>query len=77
MRKEGAQIYVKIDEYKDILEIVNSIKNKVVEARETLNKINELKNEEDSELDLWNTEVEEIEKKVDHIDRALFEPDSL
>jgi len=77
MRKEGAQIYVKIDEYKDILEIVNSIKSKIVEARETLNKINELKNEEDSELDLWNTEVEEIEKKVDHIDRALFEPDSL
>ncbi len=76
MRKEGAQIYVKIDEYKDILEIVNGIKSKIVEARETLNKINELKNEEDSELDLWNTEVEEIEKKVDNIDRDLFEPDS-
>ncbi len=77
MRKEGAQIYVKIDEYKEILELVNMIKTKLTEARETLNKINEMKNEEDSELDLWHTEIEEIEKKIEHMDRSLFEPESM
>jgi uncharacterized coiled-coil DUF342 family protein len=77
MKKEGAQIFVKIDEYKEILELVNSIKSKLEESRETLNKINELKNDEDSELDLWNTELEEIEKRIEHIDKVLFEPDAM
>ena len=77
MGKDGAQIFVRIDEYKEILELVNMIKNKVEEARGTLNKINELKNDEDSEMEFWQTEIDEIEKKVDHIDKALFEPDAL
>jgi len=29
MRKEGAQIFVKVDEYKDILELVGTIKAKL------------------------------------------------
>ncbi len=77
MGKDGAQIFVRIDEYKEILELVNMIKSKVEEARGTLNKINELKNDEDSEMEFWQTEIDEIEKKVDHIDKALFEPDAL
>ncbi|KHO46067.1 MAG: hypothetical protein QS98_C0005G0014 [archaeon GW2011_AR3] len=77
MRKEGAQIFVKVDEYKDILELVGTIKAKLEDAKETLNKINEMKNDEDSELDLWHTEIEEIEKKVEHVDKVLFEPESL
>ena len=77
MRKEGAQLFVKVDEYKDILELVGTIKAKLEDAKETLNKINEMKNDEDSELDLWHTEIEEIEKKVEHVDKVLFEPESL
>lgn len=77
MKTEGAQVFVKIDEYKEILDILNVLKNKLDEARETLNKINELKNDEDAELDLWYTELEEIERKVDFIDKSLFEPESL
>jgi len=68
---------VKVDEYKDILELVGTIKAKLEDAKETLNKINEMKNDEDSELDLWHTEIEEIEKKVEHVDKVLFEPESL
>ena len=68
---------MKVDEYKDILELVGTIKAKLEDAKETLNKINEMKNDEDSELDLWHTEIEEIEKKVEHVDKVLFEPESL
>ena len=70
-------VFVKIDEYKDVLEVMNMIKNKLEEAKETLGKINELKNEEDAELELWHSGLEEVERKIDFIDRALFEPASL
>lgn len=74
---EGAKIFVKIDEYKEILNILNMLKSKLSDARDTLNKINELKNNEDAELDTWHTELEEVERKVEFIDKALFEPDAL
>ena len=73
----GAPVFVRIDEYKDVLEIMGLIKDKLNEARDTLGKINELKNEEDSELEIWNTTLEDIEKKIEQIDKELFEPEAL
>ncbi len=70
-------VFVKIEDYKDVLDVINIIKNKVVDARKTLEKINELKNEEDAELDLWRNSLGEIDRKVDFIDKTLFEPENL
>ncbi len=70
-------VYVKIDEYKDVLDLIKMIKNKLAEAKELLSRINELKNEEDAELELWHSGVEEIERKIEFVDKALFEPSML
>ncbi|RLE45172.1 hypothetical protein DRJ16_00170 [Candidatus Woesearchaeota archaeon] len=72
-----APIYVKVDEYKDVLDLLNMIKNKLAEAKELLSRINELKNEEDAELELWHSGIEEIEKKIEFVDKALFKPSML
>ncbi len=70
-------IFVKIEEYKDVLDVINMVKAKIDEAKRTLGKINELKNEEDAELELWHSTLEEMERKVDFVDKALFEPEAL
>lgn len=70
-------VFVKIEDYKDVLEVINLIKNKVADAKKTLEKINELKNEEDAELELWHNSLSEIERKTDFIDKTLFEPETL
>ena len=67
-------VFVRIEDYKDILDIMHMIKNKIAEAKALLGKINELKNEEDAELELWHSGVEEVERKLDFVDRSLFEP---
>lgn len=72
--RAGSPVFVKIDEYKDVLEVMGLIKDKIKDARSTLGRINELKNEEDSELELWNSRLEDIEKKLEFIDRSLFQP---
>ncbi|MEM3127159.1 MAG: hypothetical protein QW331_03780 [Candidatus Woesearchaeota archaeon] len=69
----GMPVYVKIDEYKDVVEIVNQIRQRLEDAKRTLGKINELKNEEDAELELWHTGIDEIERKIEFLNRALFE----
>jgi len=67
-------VYVKIDEYKEVIDIMNLIKNKINEAKNILNNIYEIKHQEDVEIDEWKNELEEVERKVNFIDNTLFEP---
>ena len=66
-------VYVKIDEYKDVVDTMELVKKKIVEARASLGKINDLKNQEDAELDLWKTTLDDIERRINVIDKSLFE----
>ncbi len=72
--QQGMNVFVKIDEYKDILDIMELIQEKVKEAKTILGKINDLKNQEDSELELWRNGLEDVERKLTFIDQTLFEP---
>lgn len=65
-------IFVKIDAYEDIRDIVNIIKQKIAVARGTLDKIQQLRHEEEAELEMWQGEIEDVEKKVAFMDKSLF-----
>ena len=75
MVKSEAPVFVKIEDYKDILDVLDLIKDKLSDAKRTLADINELKNDEDSELELWSSTLSEMERKLEDIDRTLFEPE--
>ncbi len=68
-------VFVKIDEYNDVLAVVRGIRKKLDEAKETLLKVTDLKNEEDHQLEMWQNSLAELEKKVDFIDHSLNEPE--
>ena len=72
-QRSGAPIFVKVDEYREILDVLDMVKGKVSEIRETLAGINDLRNEEDSELSMWNSTIDDIEKKIEGIDAMMFE----
>lgn len=76
-QRTGAPVFVKVDEYKEILDVLDMIKDKIKEIRDTLGSINSLRNEEDAELVMWNNTISEIEKKVDSIDKTMFEPEHM
>ena len=71
-----APVFVKIEDYKDILDVLELIKDRLNEAKRTLADINQMKNDEDEELGMWSSTLNEIEKKIQSIDRTLFEPES-
>ncbi len=75
MEEREAPVFVKVEDYKDVLEVLDLIKSKLDQAKVILGNINELKNEEDSEIALWESTLNDIEKKVNNIDRVLFEPE--
>lgn len=77
MNSQEMPVFVRIEEYKEVLDVMELIKNKISQANSILGKINELKNEEDAELEAWKTNLEEIERKIDNIDSSLIEPESV
>ena len=76
-QRTGAPVFIKVDEYQEILDVLDMIKGKIKEIRDTLGSINALRNEEDAELAMWNNTISEIEKKIDGIDRIMFEPEQM
>ena len=72
-----AQVFVKIDNYKDVLNTVGLIKNKLNGAKATLEKIKSLKYKEDAELEGWESKLIEIESRIEGIDTVLFEPSEM
>ena len=72
-QKNSTSIFVKVNEYKEILDVLDMVKGKINEIRDTLNGINNLRNEEDSEVSVWNSTIDEIEKKIEDIDSMIFE----
>jgi|TARA_Y100000310_G_scaffold208219_1_gene208782 hypothetical protein len=76
MNMGEAPVFIKIESYKDVLDVLDLIKDRLGEAKRTLADINELKNDEDVELDLWSSTLDEMERKIENIDRTLFEPES-
>ncbi|MFH2019834.1 MAG: hypothetical protein ABIJ34_00315 [archaeon] len=73
MRKD-MNIFIKIEEYKDLLDIIALINEKIKDARAVLGKIYDLKNQEDAELEAWKTSLDDVERKVRYIDQVLVEP---
>ncbi|MFH1133991.1 MAG: hypothetical protein V1735_05875 [Nanoarchaeota archaeon] len=71
-----APIFVKIDEYKEIIEIMNQIKAKLAEGKSILAGIEEIKTQEENELEQWRSELEEVQRKMTFIDKTLFEPEA-
>lgn len=68
-------MFVKVEDYKEILEVLEMIRERVHEIKQVLDNVKSLRNEEDVELAVWDKSISEIEKKVEGIDKIMFEPE--
>jgi hypothetical protein len=71
----GKAIFVKLNEYKDILDLLDALKDKLDQSKSTLDKIKSLKTEEETELELWENSINEIDSKLIHINKTMYERD--
>lgn len=71
---DRAPVFVKIEEYKDITDIMTLMREKMRQAKFLLDKVTELKAQEDRELANWTKELEDVENRLQNIDKTLFEP---
>jgi hypothetical protein len=70
---EDKAIFVQIDKYKEAIDTLEMIKEKLKTSQTILNELNELKKQEDAEFAEWQSNIEEIKEKLSVVDNNLFE----
>ena len=74
MDDQRAPVYVKVDEYRTIRDLLDAIKQRLSQARDLLAKVNELKQQEDQQIETWARDIEDVEERLNSIDKSLLEP---
>ncbi|MBS3108653.1 hypothetical protein J4409_02170 [Candidatus Woesearchaeota archaeon] len=70
--KQEKTLFIKIDKYKEAIEKIEKIKYQLEDISKVISKINELKSEEDSEINKCNGEIDNIRESINNIDKMLF-----
>lgn len=73
-QKKDMPLFIKIENYNEIKELMNMIKKKVEESKDYLGRIYELKEEEDKIIEGWDNILQSLEEKMEFIDGKLVEP---
>ena len=71
--REEKAIFVQVDKYKEAIDILDMIKEKLKTSQSILNELNELKKQEDAEFAEWQANIEEVKEKLAIVDNNLFE----
>lgn len=65
-------LYVKIEDYKDAVYTIDKIKAKLKEADVVLEELSRIRKQEDTQLEDWKHDIENIKSKLLDIDKILF-----
>ena len=63
--------FIKVDKFETVMSALAVVKRKLTEAQVTLDKINELKQEEDVTVQKWATDLQAVHEKVQNIESEL------
>ena len=72
-RRIEKPIFVRVEDFKQVLADINEIKAEIKNAEDCLVQITEVKNEKDKGYNAWNSELKDLERKFIFIDKTLFE----
>lgn len=76
MDDQRAPVFVKVEEYKSILQLLDGIKQRLAQAKSLLATVNELKQQEDQQLEAWARDIDDVEERLNSVDKSLLEPQS-
>jgi len=73
---ERAKVFVRIDKYKEVMRLIDSMQHKVNELQKTLDKIAAIKTKEGEIIAGWNALLAEAKSRIEEIDRKLMKPEA-
>jgi len=72
-RQQGETLFVRIENFRDAKEKMEKVKEKVAETERILEKIDQLRKEEEAEMRIWHQDLSAIKSKLLEIDKKIFE----
>lgn len=73
---EKSPLFVKVEEYKEILDVVDKIKERINSAHQTVAEIKDIRDREAQAISDWEDLLSQFENKVFDVDSLLFEPEN-
>ena len=73
MLEKETPMFIKIENYKEVIELMRMIRKKIEEAKINLERIYNIKNEEDIKIEEWDDLLRDVEKRIIFIDDVLLE----
>jgi F0F1-type ATP synthase membrane subunit b/b' len=70
---ENVPIYVKVEKYRELLELLKAINARLANVDKTIEKINGLKAQEDQQLQNWNENLTDIKARLESINGAFYD----
>ena len=68
---DNMPVYVKIDDYKEVLEVMSGLQENIANARNLLAQMEDIKSEEENELDTWKLGLDDIDEKLTSLTTEL------
>jgi hypothetical protein len=68
-----APIYVRVEKYKELVEVLHAVNERLEKVHATIERINELKAQEDAQLRAWAEHFSDVKTRVHRINEAFYE----
>ena len=70
---DNKPMFIKVEEYKEVKQMIDLLKGKLNEAKQVLGDIEELKKQEEQQTIQWRSELDEVEQRVELMDTILLD----
>jgi hypothetical protein len=77
MPDKRAQVFVRIDKYRQAIKTIENMQRKMAELQDTLKKISVIKNKEAEIIEGWAALLMEAKDKIDDVNTKLLRPSNL
>lgn len=71
--QEDKPLFVRVEKYKDVMETLSGLKEKLNEAGDVLRELSRIKAEEEQELNAWQQDLENVKDRLLAIEKTLSE----
>lgn len=71
-RNKDDSVFIKLERFEESLDLFGDMKKQLAEAEKLLNKIKEVKEQENDELISWTTKMESMKNQIEKIDKNIF-----
>ena len=70
--RKAEPVFVRIDKFEESMDVFEKAEKKIGEMEELFKDIRKLKDEEERELDAWETKIQSVKKQIEKIDKEIF-----